>query len=284
MVVLARKERGALLMGVLNTTPDSFSDGGRYSALEKARARVDELVKEGCDVLDVGAESTRPGSTPVSAQEQLERAAPVVEYAVESGVVVSMDTTSPDVARTALSLGARIVNDVSCLKDSDLATACVEAKADLIIMHGRGSTSTMSGFSEYASTGYGDIVADIKKEWQAAEARANACGLKSEHLWFDPGLGFHKNADHCAEVMRRLGEFRSLGAGMVLGASRKSFIGSLDGSPPERRLGGSIAACLRGLSAGVSVLRVHDVHEARQALLAARAWQPEQGGTAEIHA
>jgi dihydropteroate synthase len=284
MVVLARKERGALLMGVLNTTPDSFSDGGRYSAVDKARARVDELAQEGCDVLDVGAESTRPGSTRVSCQEQLDRAGPVIEYAVKTGAVVSIDTGSPAVARAALGLGARVVNDVTCLGDVDLAKACVDGKADLIIMHSRGSMTAMPGFSHYEARAYRDVVADISNEWRAAEARAIACGLDSKNLWFDPGLGFHKNAEHCAEVMRRLSEFRGLGAGIVLGASRKSFIGSLDGSPPERRLGGSIAACLLGLHAGVSVLRVHDVHEARQALLAARSWQPQQSKAEALYA
>jgi dihydropteroate synthase len=165
------------------------------------------------------------------------------------------------------------------LADAGLADACAETGADLILMHSRGSMTTMSGFSEYDALGYEDIVFDISKEWRAAEARANECGVPSEKIWFDPGLGFHKNADHCAEVMRRLNEFQNLGAGIVLGASRKSFLGSLDGSPPERRLGGSIAACLHGLSCGVSVLRVHDVLQARQALLAVRSWQPKDSGS-----
>jgi dihydropteroate synthase len=127
---------------------------------------------------------------------------------------------------------------------------------------------------EYAQDAYTDVVGEVTREWKEAEARSLACGLEPHRIWFDPGLGFHKSAEHCATIMRRLGEFSALGAGMVLGASRKSFIGALDASPPERRLGGSIAACLRALNAGVKVLRVHDVQEARQALIAYSNWEP----------
>lgn len=274
LAVVARAERGVLLMGVLNATPDSFYDGGRYSTQDRARARIDELLSEGCDVIDIGAESTRPGSQQVGEQEQVDRAGPAIVHAASRGVVVSIDTGSPKVAREALRLGAQIVNDVTCLADTRIAEVSAEGEADLIIMHSRGSMATMKGFSDYDPEGYRDVVEDISREWCEAATKAQQCGVPKEKIWFDPGLGFHKNAQHCGEIMRRLGEFEGLGAGTVLGASRKSFIGSLDGSRPERRLGGSIAACILGLNAGVSVLRVHDVQEARQALMAFRSWQP----------
>lgn len=274
LVDVARRERGAVLMAVLNITPDSFFDGGQFVSFDRARARVDKVLEEGCDVIDIGAESTRPGSHSVSTQEQIDRSAATIEYAVSQGARVSIDTTDPQVAEQALNLGAGIVNDVSCLADPRLARVAFDGGADLIIMHSRGSMEQTRTSPEYAQEAYTDVVGEVISEWKQAEARALGCGMQSHRLWFDPGLGFHKNAEHCATIMRRLGEFSGLGAGMVLGASRKSFIGALDASPPERRLGGSIAACLRALNAGVKVLRVHDVQEARQALTAYSNWEP----------
>jgi len=271
---VARKERGAVLMAVLNITPDSFFDGGQYASFHRARARIDELLEEGCDVIDIGAESTRPGSHAVSAQEQIDRSGAAIEYAVSQGACVSIDTTDPSVAEQALKLGASIVNDVSCLADPQLAQVALDGGADLIIMHSRGSMERTRSSPEYAQDAYADVVDEVTGEWKKAEARALASGVESHRIWFDPGLGFHKNAEHCATIMQRLHDFSGLGAGMVLGASRKSFIGALDASPPERRLGGSIAACLRALNAGVKVLRVHDVQEARQALVAYSNWEP----------
>jgi dihydropteroate synthase len=261
-------------MAVLNITPDSFFDGGQYVSLDRARARIDEVLEEGCDVIDIGAESTRPGSHSVSTQEQIDRSAATIEYAVSVGASVSIDTANPKVAEQALKLGARIVNDVSCLADPRLARVVFDGGADLIIMHSRGSMEQTRTSAEYAQEAYSDVVGEVASEWKEAEARALACGLEPRRIWFDPGLGFHKNAEHCGTIMRRLDDFSDLGAGMVLGASRKSFIGALDASPPERRLGGSIAACLRALNAGVKVLRVHDVQEARQALIAYSNWEP----------
>jgi dihydropteroate synthase len=276
-----REARGAVVMAVINTTPDSFSDGGRYLGFDQARTRIDEVLAQGADIIDIGAESTRPGSAPVSASEQLERAAPAVEYAVAQSAWVSIDTTSPEVAKEALRLGARIVNDVSCLMDEHLARVTTDAGADLILMHSRGSMSEMRGFSEYDGLAYQDVVTDVRSEWQAAAARAVACGLSADRIWFDPGLGFHKSAAHSLELMQRLGELSDLGAGLLLGASRKSFLGSLDGSPPEARLGASIAACLHGVDLGARIFRVHDVRETVQALGAKRAFsRPSRGGEA----
>jgi dihydropteroate synthase len=276
----ARKTRGAVVMAVVNTTPDSFSDGGKYMASDHARARIDAMLDEGADIIDIGAESTRPGAEEVSPQEQLDRAGPAIEHAVMRGAWVSIDTTSPVVAREALRLGVRIVNDVSCLRDPELAQVTRDADADLILMHSRGSMTTMKGFSTYNENAYEDIILDVKREWSDACTRAVGLGLGPDRIWFDPGLGFHKSAAQSMELMRRLGEFNSVGAGMVLGASRKSFLGTLDGSTPENRLGSSIAAGLIGVQRGARILRVHDVKPVVQALLAQVAFESDAPGTA----
>lgn len=273
VVRAAQKRHGAALLAVLNVTPDSFSDGALYEEADRARARVDELLAEGADIIDVGAESTRPGAHPVPAAEQIDRAGPVIAHAVERGALVSIDTTDPQVARAALELGARIINDVSCLTDSALAQIAVNFDADLIIMHSRGSMTQMAGFSAYDGQAYQDVVTDVAMEWSRAQARALAQGLARERIWFDPGLGFHKNAEHSTALLARLEEFSRLGSGIVAGPSRKSFLGALDGSSPQRRLGGTIAACLRAVDAGADILRIHDVHDVRQALLARQAFK-----------
>lgn len=269
----ARARRGAAVMAVINTTPDSFFDGGRYVHHDAARRRIDEVLEDGADLIDIGAESTRPGSLPIYPHEQLERAAWAIEYAVSCDACVSIDTTSVEVAREALRLGARVINDVSCLGDPELADVAKENDADLIIMHSRGSMTTMDGFSKYDSKAYDEIVSDVRKEWEESYRAAVDRGVAEDRIWFDPGLGFHKSAAHSHELMSRLDELCDLGAGLVLGASRKSFLGALDDSPPEGRLGASIAACLRGVDAGAKIVRVHDVAPVVQALIAHEKWQ-----------
>jgi dihydropteroate synthase len=264
------RERGVLLMGVLNVTPDSFFDGGRYLTPESARERVDRLIAEGADIIDIGAESSRPGSEPVPAAEQLERMAAALRYAVEKGRPVSVDTTSPEVAERALALGARIVNDVSCLADAELARVTARARAELIIMHSRGPMSAQRGYSVYPDAGYRDVVAEVQDEWRAARDRAVGAGLRAEDVWFDPGLGFAKNARQSFELLARLDEFRALAAPIVVGASRKSFLAAADGSPPDQRLGGTVAACLLAARRGAHVLRVHDAAVVRQAFAVSR--------------
>jgi len=264
----AQQRQGAALLAVLNVTPDSFYDGGAYQHVDRMVQRIDELIAEGANIIDVGAESTKPGAARVPAAVQLDRAAPAIAHAVQRGALVSIDTTLPTVAETALKLGARVVNDVSCLADAGLAQVVAQYDADLIIMHSRGSMVDMAGFSVYDAQAYQDVVSDVGREWLVAQQRAMDHGIKRERIWFDPGLGFHKNAAHSMELLRRLSEFSKLGAQIVVGPSRKSFLSALDGSPPERRLGGTIAACLSAVQAGASVLRVHDVFDVRQALLA----------------
>jgi dihydropteroate synthase len=260
------RARGAAVMAVLNVTPDSFFDGGAYFG-KGAEARVHELVEQGADIIDIGGESSRPGSSPVSAEEQLRRVEPAVRTAVaHERVLVSVDTTRPEVAERVLSLGAHLINDVSCLADPELARVTARHGAGLIIMHCRGPMSAMEGFSAYPEAGYDDVVADVQREWHAARERALSAGMASEDVLFDPGFGFCKSARQSLELLARLSELSSLAPFMVVGPSRKSFIGSLDGTGPAERLGGTIAACILAVQHGAHVLRVHDVQPVRQAL------------------
>jgi dihydropteroate synthase len=264
------REHGAALMGVLNVTPDSFYDGGRYLEPAAARAQVDRLLAEGADIIDIGAESSRPGAAAVADDEQLARVTDALTYAVARGTLVSIDTTSPGVAERALVLGANIVNDVSCLADPELARVTARGGGTLVLMHARGPMSAQRGFSVYPDAGYGDVVLDVLGEWRSARDRAVAAGLASSDVWLDPGLGFAKNARQSFELLARLGELGHEGVPVVVGASRKSFIASVDGAPPAERLGGTIAACLAAVERGARVLRVHDVLATRQALAVAR--------------
>jgi dihydropteroate synthase len=260
-----RRARGTLLMGVLNVTPDSFFDGGRYDGVSTASRRIDQLVSEGADLIDIGGESTRPGAAAVPAREQMARLEPALRHALGTGLLVSIDTTSPEVARHALGMGAHLINDVSCLADADLARACAEHQAPLIIMHARGPAASMAGFSVYPDSGYEDVVEDVRCEWRAAQGRALAVGMAAEDVLFDPGIGFAKNAQQSYVLLARLAAFQSEGP-IVVGPSRKSFIAAVDGTPPEQRLGGSVAACVLAAARGAAIVRVHDVREVRQAL------------------
>jgi dihydropteroate synthase len=258
-------------MGVVNVTPDSFFDGGRYAAAEEARARVDAVIEAGALIVDIGGESTRPGALPVSASSQIDRIGVAIEHAASRGTVVSVDTTSPEVAEFALRRGARIVNDVSRLADPELASVAARHDAALVITHSRGPQERMPGFSKWSDQDYPDVVSDVRRELDAAASEARRRGVRPEYIWPDPGLGFSKNARQSFELLRRLREVAESGAIIVVGPGRKSFISSVDPSTPEDRLGGTIAACLVAVDNGASILRVHDVREVRQALAVARA-------------
>jgi len=265
-------------MGVLNVTPDSFFDGGRFSTVAAANAHATRLSDEGADIIDIGGESSRPGAEAVPDAEQIARVEPVVRAVVaQERALVSVDTTSPRVANRMLGLGAQAINDVSCLADAELARVAARHQAALIIMHTRGGLGTMQGYSQYPDDAYQDVVADTIRELSEARARAVDAGMPADDVLLDPGFGFAKNALHCFELLRRFGELQSLGARIVVGPSRKSFISAVSESPPEGRLGGTIAACLVCARRGASILRVHDVHEVRQALAVATA--AERSGT-----
>jgi dihydropteroate synthase len=252
------------LMGICNVTPDSFSDGGRFFALEAARVRVDELIADGADIVDIGGESTRPGAAPVPAKQQIARVLEVVRYA-SGKTCVSIDTQDPEVAAACLDAGAQVVNDVSCLRDVELARVTASHGAALVLMHARGTQTDMKGFGVYPSRAYDDVVLDVLAEWRAAADRS---GLPREALVMDPGLGFAKNARHSAELLRRLPEMvRALDVPVLVGASRKSFLTLVDeGAKPEERTGASIMTAVHAARAGAAILRVHDVRATRQAI------------------
>ena len=270
-------------MGVLNVTPDSFYDGGRYQTADAAQQRIDQLVSDGADVLDLGAESSRPGAPAIPSAEQIARLGPALRHALNTRLLVSIDTTSAVVARYALGLGAHLVNDVSCLADPELPGVCAEFGVPLILMHTRGPAAAMAGFSVYPENGYADVVEDVRREWRAARDRAVACGMAAEEVYFDPGLGFAKSARQSYELLAQLGRFRSEGL-VVVGPSRKSFLATVDGAAPEQRLGGSVAACLLAQARGAGMLRVHDVQEVRQALAVAAVVERETERGAVAHA
>jgi dihydropteroate synthase len=273
------RARRAALMGVLNVTPDSFYDGGRYLDSTAAAGRVELMLAEGAAIVDIGGESSRPGSQPVPADEQIRRIEPAVRRALaRPEALVSIDTTLPQVADRMLSLGAHIVNDVSCLSDPELARVTARHGAVLIVIHARGPMSKMQGFSRYPEHGYGDVVLEAREEWRAARERAVAAGMPERDVWLDPGIGFAKSARQSFEVLRRLAEFTHEGVPVVVGPSRKTFIASVDAAPAEERLGGTIAACLLAAERGAKVLRVHDLKPVRQALAVAGAVSGEAAG------
>ena len=252
-------------MGVLNVTPDSFSDGGAYLEPRSWERRIEALVEEGADLIDVGGESTRPGAAAVPADEQLRRVLGPVRAAAERGAVVSVDTTSPLVARAACEAGALVVNDISCLASPGLARVARDMDGWLLVMHSRGAMSAMAGFSSYPEDGYQDVAREVAEELGQARERAIGEGLDPARIWVDPGLGFHKSAAHSYTLLRGLGALRGLGV-IAVGASRKSFLARDVPAPPAGRLGGTIAAGLAAARRGARVLRVHDVLAMRQAL------------------
>ena len=257
----------ARLMGVVNVTPDSFSDGGLYLDPEAAIAHGRELAAAGAEILDVGGESTRPGAEAVPEDEELRRVVPVVAGLVAAEKRVSVDTSKAAVAAAALDAGAEIVNDVTALRgDPGTAALCAERGATVVLMHMLGEPRTMQDDPRYD-----DLVSEVKAFLAERLEVAIAAGVAEERVWLDPGIGFGKTAAHNIELLRRLGELRDLGRPLVIGTSRKSFIGRVDGSPADGRLGGSIASSVLAAAEGAEVLRVHDVAEAKQALAVATA-------------
>lgn len=254
------------LMGVVNVTPDSFSDGGLFLDAGAAIAHGREMAEQGAEILDVGGESTRPGADEVSAEEELARVEPVVA-ALAGTATVSIDTSKLAVAEAALKAGAAIVNDVTALRhDPEIGSLCAERGAGLILMHMRGDPRTMQ-----ANPVYEDVVDEVKAFLAERLAAAVDAGVAEERIWLDPGIGFGKTVDHNLELLRRLGELRELGRPLVVGTSRKSFIGKIDGSDVGDRLGGTLASSVLAAGEGAEVLRVHDVAEAAQAMRLASA-------------
>jgi dihydropteroate synthase len=254
-------------MGVVNVTPDSFSDGGLYLDPEAAISHGEELVRAGAGILDVGGESTRPGAEAVPAEEELRRVVPVIEGLAGGGAEISVDTSKSAVAAAALEAGATIVNDVTALRgDPEMARLCADRGPTVVLMHMLGEPRTMQ-----EGPVYGDVVAEVKAFLAARLRAAVAAGIAAERIWLDPGIGFGKTAEHNLELLRRLAELGELGRPLVIGTSRKSFIGRVDGSAASERLGGTIASSVLAAAEGAEVLRVHDVAEVGQALAVATA-------------
>jgi dihydropteroate synthase len=255
------------LMGVVNVTPDSFSDGGLFLEPEAAIAHGEQLVRDGAEILDVGGESTRPGAEEVGVEEELARTEPVVADLEGMGYRVSIDTSKAVVVEAALAAGAEIVNDVTALRgDGEMAVLCAERGATVVLMHMVGDPRTMQDEPRYE-----DVVGEVKAFLAERIEAAVAAGIAEEKIWVDPGIGFGKTLEHNLELLRGLGELRELGRPLVIGASRKSFIGKIDGSQVEERIGGSIATAVLAAADGADVLRVHDVAETAQALRVAEA-------------
>lgn len=256
---------GVLVAGILNVTPDSFSDGGRYAATDAAVARGIEMIDEGADWIDIGGESTRPGADPVSAGEEAERVVPVITrlLAALPDVVVSIDTSKAEVADRALAAGARVVNDVTGLEDPNMAGVVAKHGAELVIMHMRGTPRSMQ-----SNTDYVDLIREIEEALRAKTAKAVAAGVPNHRVILDPGIGFGKAPSDNARLIQHVGRWKAEGHRVMIGASRKSFLGHLTGvTDPDGRLAGSLGAALAAAANGADILRVHDVKETRDALV-----------------
>jgi dihydropteroate synthase len=260
-----------LVVAVLNVTPDSFSDGGRYDDVASAMRRVEEIVAEGADMLDIGGESTRPGATRIDDALELARVLPVVR-AVRRGfsdLPISVDTTRSTVARAALQEGANVVNDVSGLRlDTGMAAVLAATGAGVVLMHSRGTVEDMASFM-HASYG-DDVVSEVIAELEESVSRAIAAGVRADGIVLDPGIGFSKRSEHSVAVLRGLDRLAALGFPVMVGASRKRVIGQIaGGTTPALRLYGTIGAHVAALARGARLFRVHDVRAHREALDAA---------------
>ena len=257
--------RRPLVMGVVNLTADSFSDGGQFLSPQAALEQARRLIAEGADILDLGAESTRPGAAPVSAELELERLLPLIAaIRAESATPISIDTMKPLVAQQAVAAGANIWNDVTALTHSNDAPAfAAQLGCEVMLMHMRGEPRTMQDDPHY-----GDVVAEVERYLLARAADAEEAGVAPDKIWIDPGIGFGKTVEHNLALLNALPRLCARGYRVLLGASRKRFLGALSPSAaqPQDRLAGSLAAALAGARAGVAAVRVHDVAATVQAL------------------
>lgn len=253
----------SFVMGILNITEDSFSDGGKYINADKAIERALKMVEDGADILDIGAESTRPGAIPVSEEEELERIVPIVEKLSKLvKVPISIDTYKSEVAKYSLRAGADIINDITGLKgESTMAEVVSDNDAYVIIMHMQGTPQTMQSNPEYQ-----DVVSDICLDLKESFSIAEIAGIKKEKVIIDPGIGYGKSTNHNLEIIKRVGEFKIFGAPILIGASRKSMIGNVLNLPVNERVEGSLAVAAASVMNGASIIRVHDVKETKRTL------------------
>jgi dihydropteroate synthase len=273
------------VLGIVNVTPDSFSDGGRFHRTDLAIAHAEQLLAEGADALDIGGESTRPGAPPVEVEEEIARVVPVVRALSARGALVSIDTTKAAVARAAFEAGARILNDVGMGDPPEALAAVVRAfDGAYLLMHSRGTPATMVQRAQYS-----DVVEDVAAELSAGARRLEAAGLDRSRIVLDPGIGFAKRATHSLSLLANIARLRSLGYAVCVGPSRKSFIDAPDAYPsswqmragaPTERQGGTAAAVALAVAAGAEMVRVHDVASMRQAARVADAVRRAGSGRA----
>lgn len=274
----ARREARPLVMGVVNVTPDSFSDGGLFASCERAVAHALDLVEQGADILDIGGESTRPGAEPVAAAAELERVIPVIEgIRAVSAAPVSIDTSKPAVMRAAVDAGAGMINDVSALRAPGAVSTAAELGVAVCLMHMQGEPRTM----QQAPT-YQDVVADVLAFFQERIRDCLAAGMRPEALVLDPGFGFGKTLAHNLQLLAGLRHFTALGLPVLAGLSRKSMLGAITGRErPDQRVAASVAAAMLAAERGAAIIRVHDVAETVDALKVLQALkQTETQGTA----
>ena len=250
-----------LVMGIVNVTPDSFSDGGRHFDTARAVAHGRQLLQEGADILDIGGESSRPGAQAVSAEEELRRVLPVIEALAADGIPISVDTVKPEVMRRAVAAGAAIINDIAALRAPGALAAAAESGAAVCLMHMQGGPGTMQ-----ADPRYGDVVAEVHDFLAQRVAAAQAAGIPTERIIVDPGFGFGKRLAHNLALLRQLDRFCDLGACVLAGLSRKSMLGEITGRKVSLRDTASVAAALLAARNGARILRVHDVAATKDAL------------------
>jgi dihydropteroate synthase len=250
-----------LIMGIVNITPDSFSDGGHFYSPELAIEHAIKLIAQGADLLDIGGESTRPGAQAVGVEEELQRVLPVLEGLRECGVPLSVDTLKPEVMRAAIRAGADMINDVNALRAEGALQAVADSAAAVCLMHMQGEPRTMQ-----QSPLYQDVVAEVKAFLDERIAAAEQAGIERKRIVIDPGFGFGKTLEHNVGMLRQLDTFATLGVPLLAGLSRKSMLGTLTGLPVEERMVPSVAAAVVAAMKGAKIFRVHDVKETRQAL------------------
>ena len=252
------------VMGILNRTPDSFSDGGRFPDADAAVGHALSMMGQGADIIDVGGESTRPGAEPVGTAEELERVIPVIEALSAKGAPISVDTRKPEVARKALEAGAGMLNLVGGIRDDEMGKVAAASDIPVILTHMRGEPKNMQ-----ADPQYDDVMDDIVDHLAAQIKTCTGHGLARGNIIVDPGIGFGKTVDNNREVLRRLGELRMLGAPVMVGTSRKSFIGKITGAEVGDRLEGSLASMVLAAAWGADIVRTHDIRETKRALAVA---------------
>lgn len=249
-------------MGIINVTPDSFSDHGRYATTEKAIEHAERLIQEGADILDIGGESTRPGSLAVSLEEELRRVIPVVEILSQKNILISVDTSKPEIMQAAISAGASIINDVNALQAPGAIEIIAKSKVMVCLMHMKGKPRSMQKEPQYI-----DVISEVKSFLQQRIDLANSSGIPYDRLIIDPGFGFGKTLKHNLALLRHLDQFVQMKVPVLVGLSRKSMLGAITGNDVDNRVYASIAAALLAATKGAKILRVHDVKATKDAIM-----------------